>query len=82
MTTETITTAQLRISMVVSEVGVAMHQLAAHEGVIFRLGLALKHRAGIFEMTGEAQQRGLAELLQAVQNAREEAHLNPIASHA
>lgn len=74
----TISTRQLRVSMVIAEVGAAIHELAAHEGAIFRLGLSLKHQAGIFEMTGVAQQQGLGEVLQAVKNAREEARLNPL----
>lgn len=73
-------TIQLCISMVIAEVGAAMSELAAHQGAIFRLGLSLKHQAGIFQMTGAAQQHGLAEVLQAVRNAREEARLNPLAN--
>ncbi|MDQ1817787.1 hypothetical protein RBA41_31250 [Massilia sp. CCM 9210] len=82
MSIYTIPINQLRVSMVLAEVGAAMHELAGHEGAIFRLGLSLKHQAGVFEMTGPDQQEGLAQVLQAVKDAREEARLNPLSCRA
>ncbi|MCC7684790.1 hypothetical protein [Janthinobacterium sp. FW305-128] len=77
LTAATSVPTQLRVSMVMAEVGAAMIELAENQGAIFRLGLSMKHLAGIFEMTGQDQQQGLGEVLQAVKNAREEARVNP-----